>query len=167
MFARSNRTRAAASGPRRLHGLLAGAVAGLAASFVMNQFQRLAAATGKAPKSKVEPATDKAANRLHKAATSKPLAQAKRKPAGNAVHYAFGAALGSVYGVAAEYEPRIGKDFGTSFGLGVAAIFDEAAVPALGLARPPEKTPAAMHVYGIVSHLIFGWTVELTRRLLR
>jgi len=52
------------------------------------------------------------------------------------------------------------------FGLGSAA-FDEVAVPAAGLSKPPTDFPAATHAYALASHGVFGGVAETTRRLLR
>ena len=43
---------------------------------------------------------------------------------------------------------------------------DELAVPVLGLAPPPGEVPAAAHVRGFGSHLVFGAALEAGRRAL-
>ena len=40
-------------------------------------------------------------------------------------------------------------------------------VPAAGLAPPPSEQPASAHVYGLASHLLYGLTTELARKLVR
>ncbi|MBA3896376.1 MAG: DUF1440 domain-containing protein [Sphingomonadaceae bacterium] len=148
--------------PDPLRGLLAGIAAGLAAAFAMNRFQELWPTDGEG-----DPATVKAAQRACRAATGRSLSDDLKEPAGNALHYGLGAALGALYGLAAEYAPRVTAGFGTAFGTATALILDEVAVPAAGLAGPPWKTPAAAHAYGIVSHLVFGATAEAARRTIR
>ena len=152
--------------PDPLRGLAAGIAAGLVASLAMDLFQKAWATTLPLPKSGDDPATVKAAQKVSRAATGKFFAKADKEAAGDAVHYLFGAVLGGAYGLLAEYRPGVTTGFGTLFGLGSAA-FDELAVPAAGLSRPPTDFPASTHAYGLASHLVFGGVTEATRRLVR
>ncbi|WP_374944565.1 DUF1440 domain-containing protein [Sphingomonas sp.] len=153
--------------PDLVKGAVVGLAAGLIASLAMNQFQAVVQTLSPPDDDADEPATEKAADRVAVAATGEPVAKSSKPAAGNAVHYAFGALLGVAYGVAAEYRPRITMGYGTVFGTGVAAVMDEGAVPAAGLAPAPWQTPAGAHAYALVSHLIFGAVTEVSRRLLR
>lgn len=157
----------APNSPDPLRGALAGLAAGLVASVVMNQVQALASRLMPDSGDDDEPATEKAADAVAIAATGEAVPAASKPAAGNLVHYAFGAALGIGYGVIAEYRRGITTGFGTGFGLAVSAVADEVAVPALGLGPAPMETAPAMHLYGAASHLVFGATLEGTRRLVR
>ena len=152
-----------------VRGALAGLAAGLVASLVMNQFQALAQKVmpPNDREEESEPATGKAADAVAIAATGNPVPELRKPAAGNFVHYAFGAALGVGYGIAAEYRREITIGYGTGYGLAVAGIADEAAVPALGLGPPATETPPATHLYAAVSHMVFGATLEGVRGLLR
>lgn len=155
-------------GTNVLAGAAVGLAAGLLAALAMNGFQ--AAAKALSPdddEADAEPATERLADRAAIAVSGEPLPTDRKPAAGNVVHYAFGALLGIGYGVAAEYRPVVTTGFGTVFGAGVALLGDEAAVPALGLAPPPARTPATTHLYGLVSHLVFGAALEGSRRVLR
>ena len=152
--------------PALLKGAAVGLAAGLLASLAMNQFQAVVASLS-SDQDDEEPSTEKAADRISRAVTGGPVPDERKEAAGNLVHYALGAALGVAYGIAAEVRPGIIAGFGTAFGTGVAAVLDEAAVPAAGLAAPPSETPASTHVYALVSHLVFGAVTEASRRLLR
>lgn len=147
-------------------GAVAGLVAGVVASFAMDGFQRLVTAMSSSGQDG-EPATQKAADRVAVAATGEPVTRDRKPAAGQAVHYGVGAALGLAYGVAAELKPAVTAGGGMAFGTSVAALLDEAAVPAMGLGEPPWRTPASTHVYTLGSHLVFGGVAELTRRLVR
>ena len=136
----------------------------MAASAVMNGFQAL---TVGLVESGGEPATEKAADRASRAATGHPVRPERKAAAGDAVHYAFGAAIGAAYGATAERWSGVTAAGGTVFGMAAALLFDEIAVPALGLAAPLERSPPAAHAYAIASHLVFGMTAEAVRRLLR
>jgi hypothetical protein len=171
------------------YGMLAGAVAGLAGSLAMNQFQRMSAyarggreaddatigipRTGRGPQpaQAIGNASDDATARVANAVTSAagyPLSSPKAKQvAGEFVHLAFGAINGAVYGAAVELNPRMRAAAGVPFGLAVWALADEGMVPALGLKRSPRDTSAGLHAYSFTSHVIYGATTELVRQALR
>ena len=154
------------SRPSLWRGALAGLAAGLVASLAMNGFQ--AAVQALAPTDdEDEPATQKAADRISVAATGSPLSDRAKPIAGDAVHYALGAALGIGYGVAAEFQPIVTAGFGTGFGTGAALLIDQAAVPLARIGPTPAETPPSTHLYTLSSHLVFGATAEATRRLMR
>ena len=142
---------------------------GLAASYVMTQFQH---AMKKAQKkqngnqpeqSKVgnqqedEPATIKAANAVSRMALLPPEEKA---PASTAVHYAFGAAVGGIYGALAEKMPLARVGFGTLFGSVLWLLSDEIAVPAAGFSKPPQQYPVSIHANALASHLVYGVATE-------
>jgi hypothetical protein len=164
-----------------VRGLAAGLLAGIVASYVMNAFQsaagRLAEPSGpNGPRRKSQgfdesdPATAKAASMASEHLLRHRLSPRQKEIADPAVHYAVGAALGGLYGVAAELAPRVTAGAGLPFGAAVAVVLDEGAVPALGLSGPPWESPASTHLYALSSHLVFGLTAEAvrhgTRRLL-
>ena len=147
-----------------LSAAVAGLVAGLVGSFVMECVQAALPApdTGDA-----KPATVMAADRANRAVTGRPVSKAHRGVAGALAHYALGGTLGAAYGVAAERWPALARGGGIPFGLATAFLLDEALVPATGLSRPPWRSPAGAHVYGLVSHAVFGASVEAARRMQR
>lgn len=150
-----------------LQSVVIGAIAGLSASWIMNRFQAaVSAASSSDGGSEEEPATAKAADRLSETVTGEPVPEPYQEPAGSAVHYGFGAFLGGLYGALGEAVPGVRAGFGTAYGAGVAVVADEALVPAAGLAPPPAEVPVQTHLYGIVSHLVFGAALEGTRRVI-
>lgn len=144
--------------------LLLGAVAGLIASAVMNGFQAVAAGPF-GQTSTDDPATVKFADLLSKALTGEPVTQKRRALAGQIVHYGTGLLLGVIYVVAAADWPTVTLWFGVAYGLVVAVALDYVVVPALGLGPPAWKTPPATHVYGLVSHAIFGAVLQAAREI--
>ncbi len=149
--------------PRSLaRGALAGAIAGIVASFAMNQFQAVVSRLGTSSGGGGDPATVKAAERL----VGHGIDEREKGRAGEAVHYGFGTVLGMAYGAAAEIEPWVTAGFGLPYGGAVAVIADEALVPAAGLSGPPWRSPPATHAYSIISHLVFGAALEAARRVL-
>lgn len=154
------------SEPRPFLGLFAGVAAGLAASVAMAAFQSLAAKPLGQDQSDEDPATVKAADKLAVATRGTPVPDEYRGSAGQAVHYLTGAALGGLYGVLAEYEPRTAAGFGSVYGLTTSALLDEAAVPAAGLGAAPWDTSLATHAYGVGAHLVYGVVLEGVRSVL-
>lgn len=94
-----------------------------------------------------------------------------QKKGGMVVHYTFGTLMGAVYGTALEFAPRnyrrnaIGS--GLLMGTALFAGADELALPALGLTGSPTESPASAHLYGLVSHLVYGATAGMVTRTLR
>src|SRR3954468_4975822 len=84
---------------------------------------------------------------------------------GSAVHYAFGAAAGTIYALASEELPMLRKGFGSFYGTLVWAIADEGFIPALGLSREPRDIPADVHAYALSGHCVYGAALECVRRL--
>ena len=157
-----------------LKGAAAGAAAGLVASLVMNQFQSLWSKLAEANSGgeedsgdDEEPATTKAADMAAEIAPGEPVPEPLRKYADPVVHYTTGAVVGAVYGALAEVWPKITKGGGAAYGGLVAIGLDEGVVPALGLGPGPLETPPSTHMYGLSSHVVFGWALEATRRFVR
>lgn len=170
-------------------GLVAGLAGGLVASWTMNQFQaawmRLAAnsekphgaqsmqpsegSTGNQAEDGKEQddATVETAKVISKQVFGHELQESEKKPAGAAVHYAFGAATGGLYGALAEVTPQVTTGAGLPFGAAFWLLADEIAVPALGLSKGPTEYPVSTHAYAFASHLVYGVTAEMSRRALR
>lgn len=161
-------------------GLLVGLAGGLVASWTMNQFQALWSKASEQLQEKRKPqeqgggesqaesedATMKAADKLSRNVLDRVLSKEQKKKAGPLVHYTFGSAMGALYGVAAELFPNVAtRGFGTGFGAVLFAVADEIAVPALGLSGKPTEAPLSAHVYGLVSHVVYGATTEGVRRI--
>ena len=91
------------------------------------------------------------------------LSYPEKKKAGLLVHYAFGTAMGGLYGIALEMSPRparrraalSGLAFGSSLFLGA----DEVAVNRLGLSSG--QAPLSSHIYALASHLVYGLTTGM------
>jgi len=151
---------------RPLLGLMAGVAAGLVASAAMAAFQSSARPLLPDQGGDADPATVKAADAASEAAIGDPVPEPYREKAGMAVHYIVGGVLGGIYGVLAEYRPEARAGFGSAYGIATAALLDEAAVSAAGLAPPPAETSLATHAYGAASHLVYGWVLEGVRTLI-
>lgn len=177
--------------PSLLRGLLIGATAGIAATLVMDQFQKLSSASQKAiekhrriaegespwqiaheqvqqqqQQAAQEGSTEVVARHLAQAA-GKEIPPESKKQAGQAVHFSFGTLMGIAYGVTAEFLPEISSGGGTAFGTMLFLGADEVAVPALRLAPPPTETAPTDHLQHWAAHVVYGGTLELARGILR
>lgn len=176
------------NGKHVVRGVLAGAGAGLAASWVMNVFmagpgeklhravrtdqekldERLQRMEQDENGEVTEDATIKAAEALVATATGgRHLSMEEKEKAGPAVHYGFGALMGALYGGLAEYSGTVKSGFGTAFGGALFAGADLVAVPAFKLSPPPSEWPASSLANPLAAHLVYGATTELVRRVLR
>ncbi len=172
-----------------LKGIVAGLAAGLVASWTMNQFQaawtRLAEGSEKShgaqsmqpaegssgdqgqDAKEQDDATVKAAEAISEGVFGHKLRESEKKPAGAAVHYAFGTASGALYGALAEVAPQVTTAAGLPFGAAFWLLADEVSVPLLGLSKGPTAYPLSTHAYALASHLVYGATAELSRRAVR
>ena len=158
--------------------VIAGLVGGLVASFAMERFQRalgrISPDLGGAPggggqqyrKPQSEPSTYVAADVVSKTVNGRPLHPADKPTAGAAIHYAFGGAVGAIYGAAAARNDDVTAWGGVPFGATVWLIADEMGMPALGLAKEPTEYPLRDHATTLASHLIYGAATEAVRRAL-
>ena len=170
-------------------GVVAGLAGGLVASWTMNQFQsawtRIAEGSEKphgaqsmqpSDGSKIgqqqdtadqDDATVEVAKTISEGVFGHQLQESEKKPAGAAVHYAFGTVTGGLYGALAEVTPQVTTAAGIPFGAAFWLVADEVAVPLLGFSKGPTEYPPSTHAYALASHLVYGLTAELSRRALR
>ena len=177
-----------------IRGAAAGLVAGLVASWVMNQFQaKLAsllkgnqnshgaqsAQTGspehgaasylaeRGADNESDNAAERTANVVAVATLDQGLSKDEKKVGGTIFHYAFGASTGAFYGAVSELVPMLRSGLGLPFGLSVWAVGDEGVGPALGLSKWPNEYRLSVHGYALASHLVYGLTTEMTHRITR
>ena len=163
-------------------GVLAGVVGGLVGSWVMLKFiEGPGPALERTMQGRPEPmaeearrqaevtesVTMQAAETFYHAATSGELTHEERAKGGAVVHYAFGGLMGLGYGVVAEFLPVVGVGMGTVFGTVLWAGTDLVSVPAVGFAAWPGEEPGSAHVAHWAAHVVYGMTMEGTRRLVR
>jgi len=177
--------------PNVFRGVVTGITAGIAATLIMDQFQKLTSAGQKAAEKQIrlshhesaeaierdqqqkeeeaanlEGSTEKVARKIAQVA-GKELPQQDKKKAGQAVHYAFGTLMGAVYGITAELAPEVTTGGGTAYGTLLFLGADEVAVPAFQLSPSPTHTPATDHLQHWAAHVVYGGSLELVRSLLR
>lgn len=169
--------------PNLVAGMVAGLVGGLVASWAMNEFQALwsKAAEGYHSDSagghhdardwqergEDANATELAAQALATRTIDRRLTRKELKVAAPAVHYAFGGAMGALYGTLSEVAPETRVLEGGAFGAAVWIGGDEIAVPWLGLSKTPDEYPIELHAQALAAHIVYGVTTEFVRRSLR
>lgn len=173
---------------RLVRGLVAGACAGLAASWAMNLFmagpgtklhealetpgeRRKEQEQQRRQQESGEPrvdATMKAADAITATATGgQHLSMEGKQKGGPVVHYAFGALAGALYGGLAEVAPFTRSGFGTLFGSALFAGADLVAVPAFRLSPPLSESSPKSLANPFAAHLVYGAATELVRRSIR
>ncbi len=112
-------------------------------------------------------ATVKAASAISEGLFDHELTKGEKKIAGPAVHYAFGTAVGGLYGAVAELAPEVSAGAGLPFGVVFWLVADETAVPLLGFSKGPTEHPLSTHAYALASHFVYGLTTDVVRRAMR
>ncbi len=115
---------------RVIEGAVAGAAAGLMASWVMSEFHDAGKVASGERDVGDEPNTVKVADAVTEATVGEPVPEEYREPAGAAVHYGFGMFLGALYGAAVEVRPETSAGFGTAYGAAVSACRSTGVPPA-------------------------------------
>ncbi len=172
---------------RVLRGALAGLIGGAVASWAMNQFQAATqkneaakpSGRGEGTRQSSEPsrkrqqteggddATVKIAQAISRGLFEHELTPGEKKLAGPAVHYGYGALVGSIYGAVAEVWPGIAAGLGIPYAFALFVLGDETAVPALHLGPPPTQVPAKSHADYLAVHILYGIVLDVTRRVAR
>jgi len=161
--------------------VLIGAVSGLAGAWVMNQYwtvesklkQQLHPAEHESAQQNLqqqhqpENPTIEVAQSVSRAMTGHGLRDDDKENAGSAVHYAFGAAMGALYGLLSEVAPATRSGFGLAYASALWLAADEIMVPALKLSKSPGEYPVSQHLEGLGAHLLYGATTEGLRRALQ
>lgn len=151
-------------------GTAAGLVGGLLAAGAMSLAHKGVTAVSDTSPSQAESgddATVKVADGVVRRVIGRPLRESEKPLAGNLVHYAFGGAVGALYGGLAELVPRVTTAIGVPFGIAVWLGAHVITVPALGLSEPPTRRPLSKEAPELAMHVVYGAATELTRRLMR
>lgn len=176
--------------PSIFRGVVTGITAGIVATLVMDQFQKLSTTGQRAierqkkladhqspwqiaheqvqkelAEAEQEDSTEIVARRIAEA-TGTYLPREEKKKAGRAVHYAFGTLMGVVYAVSAEVVPEVTTGAGAAFGTLLFLSADEVAVPAFDLAPTPSDTHPFDHLQHWASHVVYGGSLEMVRNLI-
>jgi putative membrane protein len=84
-----------------------------------------------------------------------------------AIHWGFGALTGAAYGGLAEYFPAARAEDGASFGLALAGLTHEGALPTMGLNAEPKDQTMRERTSEVATHVVYGLMTETVRRFVR
>ena len=149
--------------PNPWRGLLVGALGGLIASGV----KALAGIVFPARPPLANPPPGVILDKLNMALTGHPLAAHALKNGIEIFHYTFGTAAGAVYGFLAEIFPIVRIGWGVGFGIVLLLATHESVIPLLGASAAPWRLPLQEQLSELLSHGIFGATVETVCRFFR
>lgn len=147
--------------------LLRGAIAGVVATWLMNQAttwmyeHESEEAKGQENQARGDrSAYESAAERAASVAGVR-LSDGQRSQAGTAIHWGTGIAAAALYALLRKRWPAASAAKGLPFGAGFFLVLDEVLNPLLGLTPGPQAFPWQTHVRGLGGHLAFGATTEL------
>jgi putative membrane protein len=140
-------------------GMLAGLIGGLAATAAKSLAEKVyPPRTHGEPEPPAVLAEKIAGHELH---------GSEKTRAVEAIHWGFGGLVGAAYGGLAEYYPAATAKEGASFGLALATLTHETALPAMGLAAEPEEQTTREHTSEMATHVVYGMVTETVRRVVR
>lgn len=157
--------------------LVIGVAAGLAGAWAMNAFQQawlklsLSRSTNVSQQSPRNPRSDKEVMEVISSRVAglfgPDLDERQRNVAGLVLHYGFGATTGAAYAASAKGDDRVTTGFGSAFGTLFFAAGYAVAPQDLKPCLPSEEQPKTVSaIYEWLTHVVYGVTVEATRRAL-
>ena len=147
--------------------LLKGALAGVAATWLMDQATTwMYSAEGEQARQRENEARgektayESAAERMA-GAVGRELTDDERAQAGTAIHWGTGIAAAAAYAALRHRVPGVSAARGAVFGMAFFLLVDELMNPALGLTPGPQAFPWQTHARGLGGHVVLGLTTEL------
>jgi putative membrane protein len=148
---------------RITRGFVAGAIGG-----VVGGAMKLVGEAIFPPRSPGEPIPPAVAvSKLLKFLSGSPLRPEHTTLAVQGFHWSLSIGMAAVYGVLAEFFPIARIGYGLGFGMFVLLITHETTLPLLGLSLPWKQIPLKEHLSEIVTHAMYGVSVELVRSAVR
>jgi putative membrane protein len=161
-------------------GLAAGFIGGIVATWVLDKYQQGALEVTRRAENAVgagsvlshhqeiqlrgqQRAHAETADRLAKSTLGKGLSHRQRRDAVPIIHYAVGALAGGAYGLAAELIPAVRAGYGTGYASLLFMGGSQSLLPGFGFGVQNNGAQGD----GLSGHLVYGATLEATRRVLR
>jgi putative membrane protein len=151
-----------------IKGAIAGAAGTAAMSALMQRAPELMERAGITPASPPPPEkpeeesepTAELAERVASGVLQEPIDDETKATAGQAIHWAYGAAWGAYYAViqGTFNFPRLLH--GTLFGALVAGVASTL-VPRMGLVPRPQDQPMQLNAMNVGTHLVYGWVTAI------
>lgn len=95
------------------------------------------------------------------------LTISQKQVSAEAIHWGFGAMAGAAYGALAEFYPAATAKDGAGFGITLASLTHEGALPFAGLSSDPEDQTPREKSSEMVTHVVYGVVTESVRRIVR
>lgn len=95
------------------------------------------------------------------------LARPQKEAAAETIHWGFGAVTGAAYGAIVEFYPAATAKDGAGFGMTLASLTHEGALPAMDLSAEPDEQTTRERTSEIASHIVYGMVTEAVRRFVR
>jgi putative membrane protein len=146
-------------GKSLLKGLIAGLIGGLVATAAKTIVERVYP-----PRTHGEPEPPAV---LAEKLAGHELTSSQEAAAVGTIHWGFGALTGAAYGALAEFYPAATAKDGAGFGMALASLTHEGALPAMGLSALPEQQTTRERTSEMASHAVFGVVTETVRRVVR
>lgn len=145
---------------RIMAGAIAGCVATLPMTIAMELLHRRLPATQRQPL----PPRKITMKALGPTGATDDLAEPQRLALTLVSHFAYGSAMGSLYGLVKDTVPIQAPTRGVVFGLGVWAGSYFGLLPATGLFPSPNRQPTERNALMIAAHLVWGASLDLVLR---
>lgn len=142
-----------------LKGMLAGMVGGLVATAAKSFGEKLYP-----PRTNGEP---KPSGVLAQKVAGHNLSPVQKTIATESIQWGFGALAGAAYGSLAEFYPAATQREGASFGMALATLTHESALPALGLSPDQQRQSNREHTSEFATHIVYGVVTEVVRGIVR
>ena len=146
-----------------LKGALAGAIGGVVGGAVKLGCEAIVPPR---PPGREPPPGILAANVL-RGLTGRELSKDERATAAMGAHWLFSFVSGALHGALVESQPALEDSQGIPLGLAVWVSMHEILLPLAHATPPLKELPISEQVNECITHCIFGFTVERTRRILR
>lgn len=95
------------------------------------------------------------------------LSGSTKTAAAEGIHWGFGALTGAAYGALAEFYPAATSKEGATFGLTLASLTHQSALPAMGLSADPDQQTFREQTSEMVTHVVYGVVTEIVRSVVR
>lgn len=147
--------------------VLKGFVAGMIAGLVGTAAKSLAEVISPVSREVAIKPRVRAADAISEEFTGEHLDEEQEATADQLIHWTFGTLVGGVYGAVTELAPPSQAGIGLPFGTALWTMTHESMLPLLNLAPPPSRQPLQRQASELTTHLVYGATVEIVRRIVR
>ncbi len=144
-------------------GILAGAVAGLVGTAVKTIWEEVAPSRP----SSIDSPPAVLADRVSKETTGHVIPATKKPAIEQSAHWLFGTGIGAIYGGVTEVLPQSRQGMGSMLGVALYGATHGSVLPMLNTEPWPLHKPLKFATSEFSGHVLYGLTVEFTRKIVR